>query len=237
MTARAADVLTGLGLLALLAAVSLTAPRWARFFRQPVVAVEEPGAPDAPAAARPPEPQAEEVQRTISVKLFFESKGGPGLVMEERTVPFSADLADQVRVVVEELIRGSQTGLESTLVPETKVLDVFVAPRGVGYVDLSKHASEGQHEGSDAELLAVYSVVNSVTVNLPSIKRVQILIDGRPASTLAGHVDISRPLASDMTFLAASTLTPAEPATPSAVSPPSTTPAAASPGAAANPAQ
>lgn len=235
MTERAADLLTGLGLLALLAVVSLTAPRWAGFFRQPIVAGEEPGASDAPGTPRPVEPQGEDAQRTISVKLFFESKGGPGLVMEERTVPFSADLGEQVRVVVEELIRGSQTGLEATLVPETKVLDVFVAPRGIGYVDLSKHASEGQHEGSDAELLAVYSVVNSVTVNLPSIKRVQILLDGRPASTLAGHVDISRPLTSDMTFLAASTLTPSEPSTPPP--PASPVPAGASPAAAASPAQ
>lgn len=224
MTARAADLLTALGLLLLLAVVSLTAPRWARFFRQPVVAVEDPGGADPPATPHPVEPAGEEVQRTISVKLFFESKGSPGLVMEERTVPFSADLADQVRVVVEELIRGSQTGLVSTLLPETKVLDVFVAPRGIGYVDLSKHASEGQREGSDAELLAVYSVVNSVTVNLPSIRRVQILVDGRPASTLAGHVDISRPLPSDMTFLAASTLTP------TASTDPAPSPSAALPG-------
>jgi hypothetical protein len=32
---------------------------------------------------------------------------------------------------------------------------------------------------------------------LPSIQRVQILIDGREADTLAGHVDLRRPLTPD----------------------------------------
>jgi hypothetical protein len=123
-------------------------------------------------------------------------------------------------VVAEELIRGSQTGLVATLDPKTRVLDVFVAARGVGYVDLSKEAAEGQREGSDAELLAVYSIVNSITVNFPSVPRVQILIDGHPAATLAGHVDISRPLPSDMTFLAASTLTPTGSSGEAATAPP-----------------
>jgi hypothetical protein len=40
----------------------------------------------------------------------------------------------------------------------------------------------------------VYAIVHAVTANLPSIRRVQILIDGREADTLAGHVDLRRPL-------------------------------------------
>jgi hypothetical protein len=34
-----------------------------------------------------------------------------------------------------------------------------------------------------------------LTENLPTITRVQILIDGREVDTLAGHVDLRRPLA------------------------------------------
>jgi hypothetical protein len=42
--------------------------------------------------------------------------------------------------------------------------------------------------------LTVYALVNAVTANLPTIQRVQILIDGRQAETLAGHIDLRRPL-------------------------------------------
>lgn len=74
-------------------------------------------------------------------------------------------------------------------------------------------ASDGV-QGSMGELLAVYAVVDSVTVNFPSVRRVQILLDDRPAETLAGHVDLTRPLRPDMTYVAFGE--PLAPASPSA---------------------
>jgi len=47
----------------------------------------------------------------------------------------------------------------------------------------------------------VYAVVNSVAGNFPAVRRVQILLDGLPADTLAGHIDLSRPLTPDLTLL------------------------------------
>ena len=72
----------------------------------------------------------------------------------------------------------------------------FPAPEEV------KEAAVGM-AGSHEELISVYSIVNSLTVNFPAVKRVQILVDDRPVATLAGHVDLSRPLPPDMTLLAA----------------------------------
>jgi hypothetical protein len=232
VTARTANVLTALGLAVLMASVSLTAPRWSRYFRQPLPATpDEPragtssGGPDGAGAS----PRAE-AQRTISVKLFFESTDAPGLSSEERTIPFSSDLAGQVRTVVEELVKGPKTELAATLPPETKVLEVIVTGRGIAYVDLSKDGFGAQAGGSDSELRTVYSIVNSITANFPSIARVQILLDDHPAETLAGHVDLSRPLPPDMTLLAAADLAPVE-------SPPGDATTASPPPAAEKPAQ
>jgi len=216
LTARALNGLTAVGLLGLLAAVSLTAPRWSRLFRRPF----QSGAEEAPApdVVQPPSPSpSPEALRTINVKLFFESPEGRGLVLEERAVPFSSDLATQVRTLVEELAKGSTSGLGPTLASTTKVLEVFVTARGVAYVDLSKEASEGTSWGSEAEQATVYSVVDSVTASFPSISKVQILIENEPATTLAGHVDLSRPLRPDMTLLAA--FGPAPASSPAPASP------------------
>ncbi len=202
LTPRAADVLTALGLMLLLAGVSWTAPYWARFLRQPLAAVEDEVSGVSVQPSKPGRSAEPEAERKINVKLFFETQDGAGLLSEERSVPFSNELSQQVRVVVEELIRGSDTGLVSPLASETRVLEVFVSARGVAFVDLSKEAPAGVSGGSKAELLAVYALVNSVTANFPSVRRVQILIDDRPVPTLAGHVDLSRPLPPDMTFLA-----------------------------------
>ena len=52
------------------------------------------------------------------------------------------------------------------------------------------------------ELLTVYTIVNALLTNLPTLQQVQILIDGREADTLAGHVDLRRPLKKNDNLLA-----------------------------------
>jgi hypothetical protein len=198
VTARTANLATVAGLLSLLGLLTLTAPRWARLMREPVASLPE----DDPAAVARPRAEEEDAERTISVKLYFESPDQTGLLPEDRSLPFSSDLSRQLRTVVEELVRGSATGLVAPLPPETRVLEVFVSARGVAFVSLSKEATGGVRGGSTDELLAVYAVVNSITANFPAVKRVQILLDDKPAATFAGHVDVSRPLPPDMTFVA-----------------------------------
>jgi spore germination protein GerM len=201
MSARWANVLTALGLLALFLGVTLSAPRWAPRLRRPLSAPAE-EAPRGEESPSPPAPESTEAVRKISVKLLFEAEDQPGLVIEERTVAASQDLATQIRAVLEELIRGSQQSLVPPLDPQTKVLGVFVTARGVAYVDLSKEAAQATG-GSEEELLTVYSVVDSITVNFPAVRKVQILIDDRSSDTLGGHVDLSRPLVPDLSLLAA----------------------------------
>jgi hypothetical protein len=53
-------------------------------------------------------------------------------------------------------------------------------------------------------------VVNSLSTSFPAVKRVQILVEDKPAETLAGHVDLTRPLPPDLTVLAASDLRKSE---------------------------
>ena len=205
MTSRQANLLSVLGLVLLLVVVALTAPRWAHWLQTPLPSqADDPSAPAAKAA----EEAATAPQRSINVKLFFQAADRPGLLIEERPVAFSTDLARQITAVVEELIAGSKSGLLPTLAPEARVLEVFVTARGVAYVSLSKEAAQATGQGSEAELITVYSVVNSLAVNFPAIKRVQILLDDKPAPTLWGHVDLTRPLPPDMTLMASSTLTP-----------------------------
>jgi len=61
-------------------------------------------------------------------------------------------------------------------------------------VDLSREAASASIGGALTELLTVYAIVNVLTSNLPAITSVQILVDGHEVDTLAGHVDLRRPL-------------------------------------------
>jgi hypothetical protein len=195
-----ATVFTVLGLVTLLLGLAVAMPRVVRLLTRPVPAPEEPGEEHKPA----PEPAEEAggvAQRRIDVKLFFQSPDRPGLMIEDRPVAYSEDLSQQLRSVVEELVKGSRNGMAPTLAPETKVLEVFVDDRGTAFVDLSSDAATRHPGGSEGELMTVYSIVNSLTSNFPAVKRVQILLDDHPAVTLAGHVNLGRPLFPDMTLL------------------------------------
>ena len=204
MTPRQANALTAVGLAGLLATVALTAPRWASLLQAPTPATPVEGEETSAEEARPAPTDVAKPQaaRRINVRLYFEAPDREGLLPEEREVALSSDLARQVRTVVEELAKGSTTGLLPTLPAGTRVLEVFVQARGVAYVDLSSEASSGLPGGSRAELLTVYSVVNTVVTNFPAISRVRIVVDDRPVDSLGGHVDVSRPLPPDMTLVA-----------------------------------
>lgn len=206
MSPRQADLLTALGLAGLLATLALTGPRWSGLLRSPA------GAPDADeagpggagaASGAPTEPDAvEDPERRINVRLYFEAMDRDGLLPEEREVAFSPDLARQIRTVVEELAKGPATALVATLPAQTRVLEVFVQARGVACVSLSSELLGGLPGGSRAELLTVYSIVNTIATNFPAVSRVQLVLDDQLTSSLAGHVDLSRPLPPDLTLLA-----------------------------------
>lgn len=204
MTPRHANVLTALGLASLVAAVALTAPRWSSLLRSSAAPadVEDAAAADEAAAASEPEGAAADPERRINVRLYFEASDKDGLLPEERDVAFSPDLARQLRTVVEELVRGPSQGLVATLPPATRVNDVFVLAHGVACVSLSGEVAAGLPGGSRAELLTVYSIVNTIVTNFPAVSRVQLVLNDQLATTLAGHVDIARPLPPDMTLVA-----------------------------------
>jgi hypothetical protein len=216
---RRGDVLMIGGLLAVLATAAATTPRWARLLAR---GPQPEARPAGPAPARSGAPA--EAEKRINVKLYFEHEQQAALVAEDREIAYSGGLAEQIRTVLEELIKGSQAGHLAALPAETRVLGVFVTPRGTAYVDLSREAVSAQLAGSLSERLAVYALVNSITVNFPSVRRVQILLDDHPAETLSGHVDLSRPLSPDMTLVAEKVL-PLE--APPEAAPAEGTPAAA----------
>jgi hypothetical protein len=53
--------------------------------------------------------------------------------------------------------------------------------------------------GIQSETLAIYSIVNSITVNIPSVEQVQFLIQGQKVETLDGHADLTAAYAPDIT--------------------------------------
>jgi hypothetical protein len=144
----------------------------------------------APAASAPP-PQG----KKIKARLFFVSDDGMRLAGVEREVAYGEGPAEQAREIVQAQIAPVSEPLASAIPRGTTLRALYLTDRGEAYVDLSREFATAHPGGTVNELLTVYTIVNALTVNLPAVTAVQVLVDGKEVDTLAGHVDLRRPLA------------------------------------------
>jgi hypothetical protein len=56
--------------------------------------------------------------------------------------------------------------------------------------------------GSTAEMATVYSLTNTLTVNMPAIKKVKILIGGKERESLKGHIGLKNPFSINRELIA-----------------------------------
>ena len=129
------------------------------------------------------------------VKLFFESEQ-LALVSETRNIALAESPAAAMPVVVRELMKGPATPAGQRLFPaDTVVRGAYLLPGGTVIVDLGGATlTQGWGAGSHHELMAVYSLVQTVTANFADARRVRFVINGSPAETLAGHVSLAKSL-------------------------------------------
>jgi spore germination protein GerM len=152
------------------------------------------GAPVTSTAAAQPAQPAPEDGRKIKARLFYVSDDGTRLTSVEREVAFAEQPAAQARRIVEAQLAPVESPLVSAIPAGTTVRAVFVTEPGAAFVDLSGEVATAHPGGSLSELLTIYTIVQALTTNLPAITSVQLLVGGKEIDTLAGHVDIKRPL-------------------------------------------
>ena len=156
--------------------------------------------PNTPAAA-PAAAENQEPARKIKARLYYVAADGTRLSAVERDVVYAEAAADQAREIVAAQIAPAAEPLVSAIPPATKLRAVFITQNGDAYVDLSSDVQTAHPGGSLSELLTVYTIVDALTTNLPAINTVQLLVDGKEVDTLAGHVDLRRPLAKNLAWL------------------------------------
>jgi hypothetical protein len=131
--------------------------------------------------------------------LYFPSVDEGKLVPESRAITWAQADPDRVRQIVLALAEGSHQGYGHVLAASTTVRAVFLAADGTAFVDLSNDLMSDFEPGIQSETLALYSIVNSISINIPSVKRVQFLVQGQEQETLDGHVDLTAAFTPDLT--------------------------------------
>jgi hypothetical protein len=132
--------------------------------------------------------------------LYYVSEDGLSLPAVQREVAFADPIAEQARRIVEAQLADAPPPYVSAVPAGTSLRALFIGERGDVFVDLGGTIRANHPGGALDELFTIYAIVNALTVNLPAITRVQILIDGKEADTLAGHVDLRHPLQKNLTW-------------------------------------
>jgi len=161
-----------------------------RHVRRPFLRVTpSPPAPVTPAPGVTAPPAVE----TVKVTLYFPDQRGMLLFPEERDIPKPAAGAAFLKSLFAELQKGpARQGLIAAIPEKMHLRNAFLLPEGEAVVDFALDSS--LTFGSDEELTIVASLVDTILQNVADTSRVRILINGEPAETLGGHVDLTRPL-------------------------------------------
>jgi len=154
----------------------------------PAVAAQE---TDAAAAPRMQEGR-------IAVHLYFADRNTAVLRSERRSISIAAETIGAIRRIVEALIAGPQSKLMRTLPAASGLRAVYWSDDGTATVDFTEALVSNHPGGCATEMLSVYSVVNTLVLNLDDVQRVKILVGGQEPATLAGHVDLRDPLEAEM---------------------------------------
>ncbi len=147
-----------------------------------------------------PEP-SKPFEAPTDLRLYFATKDNQYLRVENRVIRNSTDPAAVARNIIYALVDGPRTSLMRTLPPQTQLRSIFVTEDGTAYVDFADALKENHPGGVQTELLTIYSIVNSLALNITGIDIVKILIQGRESPTLNGHIDLQKPFTPEMLLI------------------------------------
>lgn len=123
--------------------------------------------------------------------VYFADDQKTGLKSVKMRFASTLNSHDLGREIIRSLVAGpSVSSLRPVWPAGTEINAFFIADDGKAYVDLSPGEGMVENMDTQSELLAIYSLVNSLTLNIPEIKKVKLLIQGNDALTLAGHIDL-----------------------------------------------
>jgi len=145
--------------------------------------------------------KCEILEKRKEIVLYFSDRNGEYLIGEKREILKKNDVKEEAKETIIELIKGPKGKLTPTLPPKTKLLAIQLNEEGVAKVNFNKSLSKDHPGGSSAEIMTTYSIVNSLTLNFPKIKQVQILVEGKPIETIAGHLSLKQPISSNPSLI------------------------------------
>lgn len=135
------------------------------------------------------------------MQIYFSDQQERFLKPEKRYIVRETDAARQAKEIAEALLDGSKTGLVNTFPRGIAVREAKMEDAQTVSISFSKNLTKSFHGGSSSEMAAIYSLTNSITQNIPTIKKVKILVEGREVSSIAGHISTRKAFSPDLELI------------------------------------
>jgi len=131
-----------------------------------------------------------------AVTIFFGNKGADGFVTETREVRVADGFEDQVKLVLAELIKGSNDSNKFSAMPQgTELIQVFwVEDTQTLLLDFNGAFSTNHPGGSAGEYYTITNIIKTISANFPQVARVQFLVEGGAVESIAGHYAADKPI-------------------------------------------
>jgi hypothetical protein len=130
---------------------------------------------------------------TETVTLYVADDAAGMLRARAAQIPLPGGRQQRAEELLRTLLRiYQQPGAAHPLAPAADIRGIYVVDPGAAVIDLNAAFADQHRSGILSEQLTVNSLVETLAVNVPGIQRVNILVEGKPRDTLAGHADLTQ---------------------------------------------
>jgi hypothetical protein len=144
----------------------------------------------------------ERSRERLQVILYFSDTNERFLLPEKRYIPKDKTQEGQAKEIIKALVDGSKTGLVNTFPLKADVISVKIESDQTARINFGQNLAANHPGGSASEMATIYSLTNTLITNIPEIKKVRILIEGKERESLKGHIDIRDPFTFNKEFIA-----------------------------------
>jgi spore germination protein GerM len=131
-----------------------------------------------------------DTDRKKDVFIYFGDPDKEGFKVLKGQIFDTPKPVNRVKQAVMLLLNPAPQGFVSFIPEGVTLRDAYIDSNNTCYVDFSKELSTNNKSGTSGEYFAAYSIVNTIMRNFTEISGVRIMIDGKEAETMAGHIKI-----------------------------------------------
>lgn len=107
--------------------------------------------------------------------------------------------ADNRQSVPDSTLVTAENTIKKYLEPYgTELLDLYMDKDGTVYADFSNELKKKFTGDAYDEYRIIADLYKNIRINVPGFNALKILIDGKEASSIGGHIDISRPIGKEI---------------------------------------